>query len=255
MSRGARVSGVAQRSGRSSRRSGRGIPATPTPFQVNWSAAVWADDPLWENPGDGNLVASWRDGASSNTPTQSDPFFQPTFHSSAALLNDHAAVAFDGDVLGSPPFTPQASPTLVWIGHLDHPSASSNARLLDVNDAPSYTSLFISVDAGSKWCMYCVDGFRPSTVSHENTQAHAIRARYASGPGSLISVDGVESTFTTAAGDQASRFLLGAANLSGGDTCNNHTAFAGLFIGDVTTDPAWPAFVAWVFDYYGLTIS
>lgn len=232
-----------------------GIPATPTPFQVNWHAAVWADDPRWENPGDGNLVDSWRDGASSNTPVQPAPSAQPTFYSSVALLNGHAAVAFDGDALGSPSFAPQASPTLVWIGHLDHPWASNNARLLDVNDAPSYTSLFLSADTGGKWCMYCVEGFRPSTVSHENTQAHAIRARYASGSGSLISVDGVETAFTTAAGDQASRFLLGAANMLAGDASNNHTAFAGLFIGDVTTDPAWPAFVAWVFDYYGLTIS
>jgi hypothetical protein len=224
------------------------------PFGVGWHCAAWADDPNWTNPGDGNAVDSWLDGTGNGrTPVQASGSLQPVFRAAVADLNGHAAVQFDGadDWLASAPFTSQANPTLVWIGTADGPGLGGNPRLVDCTaDAAPYTSLFIR-SGSTKWATYS-GGFFLSTEDYNDPGAHAIRLRTTSGVGSTINVDGIDSPYTALDSDVAVRFGI---SLSGSSAAAMHVAFAGIYIGDVTTDPGWPAFVAGVADYYGLTIG
>lgn len=63
--------------------------AYPTPLH-----AVYASDPAWGNPGDGNGVSSWRNQSGGGNPAQATGALQPIYRSSVAGLNNKPAVEF-----------------------------------------------------------------------------------------------------------------------------------------------------------------
>lgn len=63
--------------------------AYPTPTH-----AVWAGDPAWSNPGNGNAVTTWRNQSGGGDPTQGNASLRPVYRSSVAGLNNKPAVEF-----------------------------------------------------------------------------------------------------------------------------------------------------------------
>jgi hypothetical protein len=64
--------------------------------QVTALHAVWAGDPSWSNPGDGNAVSSWRNQSGGGDPAQATGGAQPLYRSSVSQLGNRPAVEFDG---------------------------------------------------------------------------------------------------------------------------------------------------------------
>lgn len=228
------------------------------PFaSISWHTAVWADDPNWTNPGDGVAVAQWDDGSgNARHLTQSNATHRPIFRSSVALLNNRAAVDFDGagDFLSTATFTTVTTQlSLIWIGKRDGVGGGGDERLVDLVSAVSpYTSLYMSTSTG-KWEAYA-NAKLTSSVSYDTTAGHAIRVKY-NGASSAINVDGTATTGSLGA-NNATRVCLGVYNTGGfSGEGNIHTAFAGLYSGDITADGGWADFVSGVSDYYGLTIA
>lgn len=63
--------------------------------QVTALHAVWASDPSWSNPGDGNPVDSWRNQSGGGDPASTSTA-RPIYRASVASLNNRPAVEFDG---------------------------------------------------------------------------------------------------------------------------------------------------------------
>lgn len=57
--------------------------------------AVWASDPDWSNPGDGNAVSSWRNPGSPHV-TQGTSGSRPLYRASTVAFNNRPTVEFDG---------------------------------------------------------------------------------------------------------------------------------------------------------------
>jgi hypothetical protein len=231
-----------------------------SPFAVGWHTAVWADDPNWTNPGDGNAVAQWDDGSgNARHLTQVTGNRQPLFRSSVALLNNRAAVDFDGvnDMLQSAAFTNVAQThSIIWIGKRDGVGGgANNERIIDLtNGGPPNTSLFMKANGSTKWGIYAGSAISSSSLDQDTAAGHAIRVKYAGASTALV-VDGTTDTVNPGTGG-GTYFTLGCNPPNDISAAGNiHTAFAGLYAGDVTADGNWSSFVTWVSSYYGLTIG
>jgi len=221
------------------------------PFSLAWKVAVWADDPDWTNPGNGNAVSSWRDGSGNGfNAVQATGANQPIYRSSVALLNNRAAVDFDGvnDLL-------TASTTLsapfsgIWIGKRDGAGTGSNPRVLHFNTAGGYEAVLESSMTGN-WAAY-YGTFIDSGVNAVATPVVALRVLM-SDVTHRISVNGTLSSQASGGPPSMAAFGIGFGD---GEAANIHTAFAACAVGDITADANWSAFVSWVSNYYGLTIS
>lgn len=63
--------------------------AYPTPTH-----AVWAGDPAWANPGDGNAVVTMRNQSGGGDPTQGNASLRPVYRASVSGMNNKPAVEF-----------------------------------------------------------------------------------------------------------------------------------------------------------------
>lgn len=224
------------------------------PFSVAWGSAVWASDPMWTNPGDGNLVSAIRNGGASSGTLTATGAARPTFRSSVPSLNNRSAIDFNGhgNVLRQNVSTVSPVTSLVWIGQWKGSGGGNLDRVIDLN-SPSLSS--ISLAFGSYWDQYSgVSNYGPGAT----TSGSSVRALFASGAGaSKMWVAGAgpwSATLANVSGS-ASFILGGDAALSAGNFANVYTAFAGLYSGDVTTDSNWNLFVSWVLSYYGLVLA
>jgi len=69
-----------------------------SPLDLPWSEVLWAEDPAWTNPGDGNPVSSWRNAGSigSAGDATGSGATRPIYRAAYANLNNKPAVEFDG---------------------------------------------------------------------------------------------------------------------------------------------------------------
>jgi len=240
-----------------------GVPSTSfNPLtSITWKMAAWASDPLWSNPGDGNAVASWRDGSgNSKDLTQSDNAKKPTFNSSVAAFNNQAAVNFDetSDTMCSPQFTVATAPwTFVLIGLTERVGAPIADRWFVTGDNGSdgYTAGFGIYQ--THWTM--TQGTRCDSAATWDNSTHLFRMLGNSGS-SVLAVDetAVISGATTGTRHPAYVLLndyMWTAPDGTGNYINATVAFVGLYQGDITANGSWAAFKTWAGTTYGLTIA
>jgi hypothetical protein len=228
-----------------------------SPFSLPWSDAYWADDPTWVNPGNGNLVTSWRDGGSAArdvTPSTGGSLI--TFSSSVSALNNRGGIVFAGSgdaVLETTAFSISEPYSLVAIcvrnGTAFH-GQEENIISLGDNDQGIYSR---SIDG--IWSLRAGGTPLLTGPAYTTGAGAAIRGHYTTSAttlsvnGTSVSGPGNTETWTSGLG------IGGSPNPNGWFPSNATIAFVGYYPGDVTADPKWSAFVSWVSSYYGLTIS
>ena len=239
------------------------------PFAVNpltlltWRTAVWASDPAWSHPSEGGAVDAWRDGGTADTPlTQSVAARRPLW--SATSFAGKPGVTFDGtnDTLGASLSGVSGTYSVVAI-----------MRMVTVPDGVSTVPL--SLQATAIGTMYAFCPFR--AISNANytrlrgtpggtpfvsygptdTDAHLwLAVGRPTGTQIEMGRDGINvaSSSTSGAPSAPDAFWLGAQS-DASAAANVVVAFAGVFPGDITADPNWAAFKAWVATNYALTIA
>jgi hypothetical protein len=76
---------------------------------------------------------------------------------------------------------------------------------------------------------------------------------YINGASSAITVNGTQIVAGDAGAYGVDRILLGCG-LGYANFQDGKTAFLGIYPGDITTHPNWPAFQTWVAQHYGITV-
>lgn len=226
--------------------------AVASPFRlVNWLHAVWAGDPSWVNPGDGNAVASMRNDTGGGDPAQATGALRPTFRASVAAYNNKPTVEFGGTQYLDFDIANLGQPySLVVVGN----TAGANALAERIVGVGSNAGNGVGDSSANAWAATFGTTISGGTC---DSNPHLFRG-YANGASSALGIDGTTIATGNAGTNTLTRLTLGAgsnavpafaANVTG------HLAFAGIANGDVTTQTGWAAFKAWVAAHYGLTIA
>jgi len=182
--------------------------------------------------------------------------FQPTYRGSVAALNDRPAVDFDGtdDRLEIVSGVSLAQPfSVVWIGTAD--TVAANRRIAGLNSAG--TGQAVGLTSTPNWSAQMGAAALAGGTPVADT---AYMARFLlNNASSVIAVNGSAVATGTVNGTLAvDQIILGAGRSSApayAQFQDGKTAFLGIFPGDITTSPRWPAFKRWCSSYYGITIS
>jgi hypothetical protein len=230
-------------------------PATPAPewdpFTLPWSGAYWAEDPAWTHPGDGLLVTNWRDGGSAAAPlAQANAAQRPTYRASVPGLNDKPGVRF---VAASNQFLitsaavggPQPN-SVVIVATLDAAAGGVNAVMVLAGD------VYVFVQSSTTQICGFSYGPGPFGPPAAGTGIKAVRFLN-NGPASAVTVNGVAALSAAGSGTFTATRVVG--NDASGQPVDMTAAFIGLYAGDVTADPEWPAFQAWALAHYGVSIT
>lgn len=210
---------------------------------IPWAWVVWAGDPAWSNPGNGNPVDSWRNGGSLSGDPASTGSNRPTFRASTAAFNNKPTVEFvmanstylDFDITNtSQPFS------IVVIGSSD---VGGGQRIFVGGFANAARGLRTGGDVISANYAQVL-----SSAAGANTGAPMLLRGFGLNTSSVIAKDGT----TIATGDAGnlanSRLTLGAGSSAApafGSYLNGHIAFAALIAGDVMSQANWPLFKEW----------
>lgn len=183
--------------------------------------AVWAGDPAWTNPGDGNAVSSWRNGGSvGGDPAQATATAKPTFRASVAALNNRPAVEFDGGDSLNFDVADIAIPFYaVAVGVL---SGSGVARTM--LGFSTTTALRLGCSAGNAW--FASDG-TALAAGTTDSNAHVLEA-VLNGASSSLRLDGTQIASGAGGNTGLARFVIGASN---GNNWLGHIAFAAIYSG------------------------
>ena len=171
---------------------------------------------------------------------------QPTFRSANATLNNRPVVDFDGtdDRLEITTGVSLAQPfSVVWIGLHD---ATSNRRFLGHNGDGS-----MGIVAAAAHHLRSGATITGGTVVI-NTP-YMVR-NYINGASSSINVNGTQIVAGDAGALTVDRILIGCAP-GYASFLDAKTAFLGIYSGDITTHPNWPAFKTWVAQHYGVVVA
>lgn len=224
-----------------------------TPFLLGWEAAYWASDPDWTAPADGGAVSSWRDGSGhSHTLTQATSGARPLYRSAVTNLNGRPGIDFDGvdDFLALDAFA-FAQPLSIVIIAADWVAGAENKYLFGSGFPPC---VFIRGTPSSEFNAY--GGSVLGAGFALDAPGHMWRT-YLNGDGGASAVAKDASVI---AGDGGSwgvpnGFAIGAFTpLGDRGFLDMNIAFVGLAAGNITTDPKWAAFKAWVASFYGITV-
>jgi hypothetical protein len=224
--------------------------STPTPFSpfdIPWLFAAWADDPDWTDPGDGNPVDTWRDGSGNSRDATSSSTERPLFTSSLAALNNRGTLTFDGsnDNMATPTFTLTATYSLVAIASFN--SSAGGDRFV-MTTAYNADGIFARA---STWSSY-VGTYVDSGVAR-TTPGFLYAVYHSSATQSLMRVNNTSVSGGNFAGSPTNGVKLGGYGTSFNLGCD--IAFAAAYSGILTDDAAWPDFVDWMNDYYGLSVT
>ncbi len=225
--------------------------ATFDPSLITWYAAWWASDPLWSNPGDGNLVSSWRDlSGNARDVTQGNSTYQPTYRASYASLNNQPAVEFGTtQYIATGNLTEGTAKTVVAIARTSSVAAARWA--VSANDGN--TALLINRSAGTTKPTAYSGSFLNSTVTMD-TNAHALYA-YFNGASSYIAVDATKTTGNSGGSGHLGTTPVSLGNPVGGSAgINGALAFVGVYLGDIEAAANWAAFKAGITATYGLSL-
>lgn len=224
---------------------------------ITWHSFSWAEGTNFVARGivDGGSVQTWDNETGESALTQATAGKRPLYRASVAALNGQPAIDFDGtdDILVSADFTTNPDYTskvsMVWVGNLN--SVSGTRTILDGNDLTNY-HLF-GCTSGAWW----IRGSTTVTGGTAATGAHLIVAIFdaaTAAGGDIVDVDNA-NVITDDAGNRS---------VDGWSVCgrNNNTnyvdgeaALAGIYEGNIKSDPEWSNFKTWVTSHYGITLS
>lgn len=226
--------------------------ATPNPLTVvPWTAAYWAGDPSWSNPGDGNAVSSWRDGTGNGyTLAQGTGGAQPTFRASVTNLNGQPGVDLDGGdwmSVATPAFTQPLSLVVV----VDMVSVTGTPVIVDAGSV-GRAALFANAPT-NVWAWYLGTAAVTTTYA-ATTGAHAIRA-VANNASSSITQNMRTTTGTLGSATGFTGITLGALIGGASNRATMRVGFAGWYSGDVTAHAGWPDLVSAIGHLYRLNLA
>jgi hypothetical protein len=186
---------------------------------------------------------------------QASASFQPTLRGSTAVLNNRPTVQFDGtdDRLEILTGVSLAQPfSVVWIG--SHGVVGSNRRIAGFNSAG--TGQAVGLTSTPNWSAQMGSTALTGGTPVANT---GYMARFLiNDASSVIAVNGSAVATGTVNGTlSVDQIILGAgrtAPSSYAQFLQGHTAFLGIYPGDITADPDWQKFKDWAALHYGITI-
>lgn len=223
--------------------------APANPDGVTWLHRMWADDPSWTNPGDGNLVDSWRNASGGGDPAATGSL-RPTFRASVEAYNKKAAVQFSNAQALDFNIADIAQPfSVVAVANVGRAGIAEKWF-----GKGAGTGNGIGDTSGNTWLANM-----GSTIGTgaSDSNPHLFRL-YANGASSVLAVDGIVDSAGNAGTAACARITIGAgsdgvpnfANFLGG-----HVAMLGIATGDVTTDTEWANFKQFVRQFYGRVIA
>jgi hypothetical protein len=215
---------------------------------IKWIKSAWADDPYWLNPGDGNAVSAWRiDGSVAGdfaVPSGTITYRQTGF-------NGRGCVEFTTtSQLRTPDFAVAQPFTTIWIGKRNGAGGAGNEGILELSKGVSpFTTFFMRTSSG-KFSTYA-GTFADSTISYD-TSNHSSRAFF-NGASSRLVIDSTITNISPGTAGIAALWLNGYGGA--GERGNSSFAFVGVYKGDITLDPQWNDFKAWILYYYGIILA
>lgn len=214
---------------------------------MSWSAAYWASDPLWSNPGDGNTVTSWRDG-SGNGNTLTNTLGSPKYRAASSSLNNQPAIDLTtADMLGNNSYS-LAQPWSIVVISLMRTGGGGNDYLIGGGVVSAW-----AIYKNTNWTLFA--GSDGPTRSFDTTAAHMIRG-YANGASSVLDRDGsVSATANPNSRPISALSVSGRADDLAGVRATGLYSFIGVYSGDVSSDTQWSAFKTWAASTYGITIA
>lgn len=229
-----------------------------TPLSVlGWKAAYWADDPSWTNPGNGNVVASWRDGGTSGayTLTQSTGANKPTFRTGVTNLNGKSAIEFDGTASYLNNTSPVITQPFTVVAVLDLTSLTGDRTMSDAIGAGR--AAVYKQTTNNKWTLYTGGAGFLAAASATTTGLHGIRAfaNAADLGTSALATDAVTATTSSALSSTGFTGIRVGASSTAAAFGAMRLGFWGLYLGDITTDPNWQNLRRLLFNLYGATVT
>lgn len=234
----------------------KGSNATFDPLtDVSWTMGIWADDPDWTSPGDGNALVNGtgiRDFMGSNHMSVVNN--TPLFRASVAALNNHGAIEFDGvnENIQNGTYNPPDQPYSIALVFVSDSSGASR-RIVDAKTVGSING--IELDTTDAVRIVNATGSQTSSLTATDTEPHLVTT-YVSGANSFLTLDGTASDVLSSVGTtgNGSGWTIGTAYNSGADFPGK-VAFFATYSGDLTQDARWNDFKEWVQDYYGIDIA
>lgn len=230
---------------------GGGVGAPPA---IAWEIELWAGDPDWSNPGNGNAVSTWPDrSGNANDLTQATGTRQPIFRSSVAALNWQSAIEFDtsDDDMASSTFSLAQPFSVVVVGNITQLSSFADLLFLRSSDAAPYTSYATDGGTPNRFRIYDSPGDLLAGTETVDADPHFFAAVF-NGITSKILLDSQTWSGGNLGSDAATQLWLNS-NALGGNWGGGHRAYVGLFDGDITADANWTALLEWINSTYGVT--
>lgn len=206
---------------------------------IAWRAAWWASDPGWSNPGDGNVVTTWRDGTGNGRDMTGSGSTKPTYRASVAAFNNKPAIDFTA-ASKTLTLTDSLSGGFSFVVICNHTTVDGSNRYSFGNFSDGW---MVGALNTSNWRLY--NGM--DTAVAPNTSAHMFVGYVNSGSSKLL-VDA-----TSASGSiGTSAYTAPAWNPFFGGWLG-YAVWGSLIAGDVTANSQWSAFKSWVTATYGIT--
>jgi hypothetical protein len=190
---------------------------------------------------------------------QSTGASQPTFRSANSVLNNRPVVDFDGtdDRLEITTGVALAQPfSVVWIG--THDAVSSNYNMVGTNSNQNTVGLRL-IDSGAGAYRHSLRfGTSVNGTVLPTINTGYMNRGYANGASSVLSVNGTQQASGDGGALAVDQIILGAGRAAPstyGLPFDGKTAFVGIYSGDITTHPSWPAFKTWAAAHYGIVIA
>lgn len=214
--------------------------------QVTALHAVWAEDPSWTNPGNGNPVDSWRNQSGGGDPANTGTN-RPTFRSSTAAFNNRATVEFasaSSQYLDFNIADQAQSFKLLLVC-----SAATGAAQRFLGRGAAATAQGLGVTAGNAYSLHYGANLNGST---SDANPHVLRATV-NGASSQLWKDGSSILSGSASTGNQQRFLLGAGydGSAFGNYLNGHIAFAAIYSG-ATSDTDLATLETALKSHYGI---
>ena len=209
--------------------------------------AFWAEDPSWTDPGDGNIVTSWRNDGSNGTAVTPGAS-GPVYRSSTTKMNSKATVEFDGVndylAMAEAAATVSQAGTMVVVFNFDSIGAGDNvvsgrdATARWMIDAASTTSLRI----------YAGTVLGSTTIAAGTT--YVAVAKF-DGASSNLRING-SSVLSGNAGTWALEGLMLAANTTpNNDYMDGHIGYVAVFGSDITGESWFSEYEDGLATHYG----
>lgn len=214
--------------------------------QVTALHAVWASDPSWSNPGDGNAVSSWRNHSDGGDPASSGSN-RPTYRASTSAFNNHPTVQFasaSSQYLDFDITNVTQSFKVVIVGSTG--SAGAAERFLGIG---GNTARALGDGVTNVWTL---NAGTQITGGTSDTNPHVFRATL-NGASSQLWVDESSVVASNAGANAAARFTIGAGSDNTpafANYLNGHVAFVGIYDG-ATSDASLSTLCDDLQTYYG----